>query len=192
MEQFILRHLENYSLALSNCIITEKDGEVLELSAGISRAVAMVDKVKSLNRTLCFIGNGGSASIASHMSIDFWNTAGIKSLAFNDSSQLTCLGNDYGYSQIFQKPLEMFMSQDDLLFAISSSGKSENILNGARAARAKGGAVITLSGFEKDNPLSTLGDLNFYLPSSHYGIVEVNHQLLCHCILDTIMGVSRG
>ena len=88
--------------------------------------------------------------------------------------------------------LEMFMNEEDLLVAISSSGKSENILNGAVAAKAKGSKVITLSGFEQDNPLSKLGDINFYSPASHYGIVEVCHQLLCHCILDTLMEVTGG
>jgi len=86
----------------------------------------------------------------------------------------------------------MFADAGDVLIAISSSGRSENILRGVAAARAKGCAVITLSGFESGNPLSTLGDVNFYVPSKAYGPVEVLHHSICHCILDTLMGKANG
>lgn len=81
----------------------------------------------------------------------------------------------------------MFADCKDILVAISSSGRSENILRGVRSARVKGCSIITLSGFEKDNPLSLLGDFNFYVPDRKYGPIEIIHQFILHYILDVIM-----
>ncbi len=141
---------------------------------------------------LMFIGNGASASIASHMSTDFWKNGGMRAMAFNDSSLLTCIGNDYGYKHVFEKPVEMFAEPGDILIAISSSGKSENIVRGAQAAHGKGCKVITMSGFQKGNPLSQLGDINFYVPANDYGPVEILHTAICHCLLDVIIEGQHG
>ena len=141
---------------------------------------------------LMFIGNGASAAISSHMSTDFWKTCGIRAIAFNDSSLLTCLGNDFGYEYIFEKSIEMFADPGDILVAISSSGKSENILRGVTSAKTKGCSVITLSGFKDDNPLLSAGDFNFYVPAQEYGPVEVIHHSICHCILDVIISHKEG
>ena len=141
---------------------------------------------------LMFIGNGASAAISSHMSTDFWKTCGIRAIAFNDSSLLTCLGNDFGYEYIFEKSIEMFADPGDILIAISSSGKSENILRGVNSAKSKDCSVITLSGFKEDNPLSSAGDFNFYVPAQEYGPVEVIHHSICHCILDVISNDKDG
>ncbi|MAF20397.1 MAG: phosphoheptose isomerase, partial [Parcubacteria group bacterium] len=122
-----------------------------------------------------------------HMSTDFWKTCGIRAIAFNDSSLLTCLGNDFGYEYIFEKSIEMFADPGDILIAISSSGKSENILRGVDSAKSKECSVVTLSGFKDDNPLSSAGDFNFYVPAQKYGPVEVIHHSICHCILDAIV-----
>ena len=121
------------------------------------------------------------------MATDFWKNAGIRTTVFNDSSLLTCVSNDYGYEHVFAKPIEMFANTGDVLFAISSSGESENILRGAHAARSKECSVITLSGFKDNNSLSTMGDYNFYVPSQEYGPVEIVHHSICHCILNTIV-----
>jgi D-sedoheptulose 7-phosphate isomerase len=105
---------------------------------------------------------------------------------------LTCISNDYGYEHVFEKPIEMFAKREDIVFAISSSGESKNIVRGVNAARLKECSVITLSGFKDDNILSTLGDINFYVPSRKYGLVEVIHHSICHCILDTIVSYREG
>ena len=78
---------------------------------------------------------------------------------------------------------------DDLVIAISSSGRSANILNAVKAARAAKCAVVTFSGFTADNPLRGLGDLNFYVASDRYGFVEIGHLTICHAILDFICGL---
>lgn len=111
----------------------------------------------------------------------------MRAICFNDSSLLTCISNDFGYQYVFEKPIEMFAEKGDVLVAISSSGKSENILRGADAAKNKGCHVITMSGFKPDNPLRSRGELNFYVPSDSYGYVEITHLTLCHCVVDTIV-----
>jgi D-sedoheptulose 7-phosphate isomerase len=120
------------------------------------------------------------------MAIDLWKSAGIRSLSFNDSSLLTCVSNDCGYENVFAKPIELFAGKNDILIAISSSGRSKNILNAAVSARSKGSSIITLTGFDPRNPLRFMGSYNFYAPSSEYGFVEIVHQYIGHCITDMI------
>lgn len=163
-----------------------------EVAEAISAVIAVIENCRSTGRKVMWIGNGGSAAIASHGAIDFWKNGGIRSVSFNEGPLLTCIGNDFGYEAVFQKPLDMFAEQNDVLIAISSSGKSENILNGVRMAKEKGCTVITLSGFSADNPLRTMGDINFYVPSDHYGHVELVHGILCHSLVDLLIAKDRG
>jgi D-sedoheptulose 7-phosphate isomerase len=138
-----------------------------------------------------FIGNGGSAGIASHMAIDYSKNGNVPSLAFNDGASLTCIGNDLGYENVFAKQISLHGKKGDLLVAISSSGRSANILNAVEEARKCGCDIITLSGFTGENPLRTRGDLNFYVPSREYGFVEITHLSLCHAALDFACGWTR-
>ena len=169
--------------------VTDENNTSFDLSPGIEKAINLVVSRTSLGRKIIFIGNGASAAISSHQSVDYWKNGGMRAIAFNDSSLLTCISNDFGYQHVFEKPIEMFADADDILIAISSSGRSENVLRGARSAREKGCSIITMSGFDPDNPLRSTGDLNFYVPAQSYGHVEISHLSLCHCIVDTI--VSR-
>jgi D-sedoheptulose 7-phosphate isomerase len=169
--------------------VTATSGEVCELAEAISHAIAKARRTHAAGNKLIFIGNGGSAAIASHMATDYSKNGGIRALAFNDSSMLTCLGNDLGYDQVFAKQIELHACPGDLVIAISSSGRSPNILNGVKAARATKCTVITLSGFTPDNPLRSLGDINFYVASDRYGFVEISHLTICHAILDFICGL---
>jgi len=138
---------------------------------------------------LLFVGNGGSSAIASHMAIDYTKNGGMRSLAFNDAASLTCLSNDLGYDQVFAKQITMHAREGDLLIAISSSGRSANIISAVEAARRVGCSVITLSGFGAENPLRMQGDLNFYVPSDQYGFVEISHLTVCHAALDLACGI---
>jgi D-sedoheptulose 7-phosphate isomerase len=135
------------------------------------------------------VGNGGSSAIASHMATDYSKNGDVRAMALNDSSMLTCLGNDLGYDRVFAKQIELYARPDDLVIAISSSGRSANILNAVKAARAAKCAVVTFSGFTADNPLRRLGDINFYVASDRYGFVEIGHLTICHAILDFICGL---
>ncbi len=134
------------------------------------------------------VGNGGSASIASHMAIDYSKNGGIPAIAFNDPAGLTCLANDLGYEEVFSHQIRMLGRPGDFLCAISSSGRSTNILNAVETARKKNIEILTLSGFSDTNPLRSMGDMNLYLGSAVYGFVEIGHLTLCHAILDNLMG----
>lgn len=166
---------------------TDDSGRTLDLVGGIEAAATLILERTQAGSKLLFIGNGASAAISSHMATDFWKNGGMRALAFNDCAGLTCVGNDYGFPHLFEKPVEMFADQGDILVAISSSGRSENILLAAQAARRKNCLIITLSGFSPDNPLRALGNANFHVPIEIYGPVEVLHHSICHCLLDTIV-----
>lgn len=171
--------------------VTDAGGATLGFEEGIDRTIRSAIATHNGGGKLMFVGNGGSSAIASHMSIDYWKNGGLRATAFNDPALLTCLSNDYGYEHVFEKPVRMFATDRDLLIAISSSGKSPNILRAADAAREIGCRVVTLSGFGADNPLRSRGDVNFYVPSDAYGFVELTHLSLCHCVLDLACGYAR-
>lgn len=183
------KHLEDLMKSIK---FISKERNNIDFYDGIEIVSNLILSQADCGRKLMFIGNGASASMSSHMSTDFWKTCGIRAVAFNDSSLLTCLGNDYGYEYIFEKSVEMFADRGDVLVAISSSGKSENILRGVNSAKSKECTVITLSGFKDDNPLYSVGDFNFYVPAQEYGPVEVIHHSICHCILNAISNHKDG
>ena len=191
MIDFIENYYKTLSLLFNSIKVTDKDGDEIDFFRGIENICSLIQLKADSGGNLMFIGNGASASISSHMATAFWKNGGIRAVAFNDSSLLTCISNDYGYKHVFEKPIEMFADSGDILFAISSSGKSENILKGVHAAKSKECNVITLSGFKDDNPLSATGDYNFYVPSQEYGPVEIVHHSICHSILDAIISHRR-
>ena len=170
---------------------TDREGRDLGGDPGFARAVDLLAGAARAGATVHFVGNGGSAAIASHGAVDFFN-AGVRSRAFSDGALLTCLANDFGYEEVFARPLALVAAPGDLLVAISSGGRSRNILAAVAAARERGCAVVTLSGFAPDNPLRALGDWNFYVPSGAYGPVETVHAILCHALVDALRERRRG
>ena len=167
---------------------TDDQGYSLSFAQGVNQAAKIVaEQTQQKSNKVIFIGNGGSAAVASHQAIDYWRNGGFRAIAFNDGALLTCIGNDFGYEQVFSKPISMFAQSGDVLIAISSSGQSANILAGVAQARKLGCFIITLSAFKSDNPLCQLGDLNFYVTTQSYGFAEITHLSICHCILDGLM-----
>lgn len=168
---------------------SDGSGQAMARAVALERFVAAARAAHAGGCKLMFIGNGGSAGIASHMAIDYSKNGGLRALAFNDGAALTCLGNDLGYENVFARQIEMHGRPGDVLVAISSSGRSPNILRAVEAARGAGAAfILTLSGFSPDNPLRRLGDANLYVPSDQYGFVEILHLTLCHAALDLSLG----
>jgi D-sedoheptulose 7-phosphate isomerase len=148
-----------------NAVASDGNGESIPLAAFFETVVALAHETHDNGNKLMFVGNGGSAAIASHMAIDFSKNAGLRACAFNDGAALTCLGNDLGYENVFARQIDLHARAGDLLVAISSSGNSA-----------------------PDNRLRGLGDCNLYVPSSEYGFVEVTHLALAHALLDLAMG----
>ena len=152
------------------------------------KALSLLKNSKSIDSTIFLIGNGGSSAVAEHMAFDFTKNAGLRAIAISGSPMLTALSNDYGYEKVFQEALSSYAKKNDILIAISSSGKSKNILNACITARDKKLKIITLSGFEPNNPLRKMGNINFWVDSKAFGYLEIFHNLILHYLNDSIIG----
>jgi D-sedoheptulose 7-phosphate isomerase len=182
------RYISVFSKGLSTASATDAGGASIAADTAVRDIGAKMRACHDGGRRIMLVGNGGSAGICSHLATDFSKNGGMRATAFNDGSVLTCLGNDYGYEHVFAKQIEWHGVEGDMLIAISSSGRSTNILNAVASARKLKCVVVTLSGFKPDNPLRALGDINIYFPSSEYGFVEVGHLAILHAALDIQMG----
>ena len=158
----------------------------------IEEAVRLFLDIRSRNGCAFFIGNGGSAGIAMHMTADFLKNGRMRTHGMYDTATLTCLANDFGYEHCFSQQIEWLAKAEDVLVAISSSGESENILNAVKIAREKGCSILTLTGFRPDNTLRQMGDMNIYVPSDEYGIVESIHNMILQQVVDEILERDKG
>ncbi|MDP2855784.1 MAG: SIS domain-containing protein [bacterium] len=178
---------------LSQTVVTAAyPSRIIPVDHAIGNIVDRLETNIRMGKKIMAIGNGGSAAIAIHTLTDCANAGGLRTSDFMSPALLTCMSNDYGYENVFAKPIEIFADEGDILFAISSSGKSPNILKACEAAVNRGCKIVTFSGFSPDNPLRKAGYLNFYVPSTHYGFVEIAHQALIHCILDFFLSIKKS
>jgi len=157
-------------------------------SNDLSAAAEIFKNVKDAKGKIIFAGNGGSAAIASHCSVDFTKAASLRAMNFNESDLLTCFANDYGYENVFSSAINFYHDKNDAVVLISSSGQSKNILNAASKSKELGLPLITLSGFSPDNPLRELGDVNLWANSKGYNIVESVHQIWLLGLCDFLVG----
>ena len=142
-------------------------------------------------KTLIF-GNGGSAAIASHFSVDLTKNARVRCVNYNESDLITCFSNDFGYEKWVEKCIEYYGNEQDVVILISAGGNSQNMLNGAKKAKEKKfNKIITFTGNKKDNELSKLGDINFWIDSKAYNLIENAHQALLLSLVDLIIGKSE-
>lgn len=179
--QKLIDNLKNITLCKQDAILY-RDYEII-----LEQLVNVFSYVKRNRGQVFFVGNGGSAAIASHMTSDFMKNGGMKTYSLYDNSVTTCMANDYGYEHIFSRPLELLANEKDLLVAISSSGNSQNIINAIEIAKKGGCIVVTLTGFELDNSIRKMGDYNLHVPVCHYGMVESIHNLILQQIVDVIL-----
>ncbi len=161
-------------------------GAPLTLDAAGTAVGEMLVAAKAECRKVMVVGNGGSAAIASHIQNDICKALGTRALVFTEQPLLTALANDDGYEGAYESMTRLWAVERDLLIAISSSGRSPNILRAVTAARAAGCRVVTLSGFAADNPLRATGDVNFHVASHSYGLVETAHAALGQYFTDAV------
>jgi len=192
MRYIVSNYIDDLHRIFNQTKVTDIEGKELNLADALIKSAEMVMKANSLGNKMIFIGNGGSAAVASHKALDYWFTGKIRGIAFSDHVNLTCVSNDFGYQNVFVKQIEMFADKGDILFAISSSGNSENIILAVEAARKADCQVFAFSGFKETSRLRGLGDLNFYTPVQHYNKVESLHLLLCDCILEIIVESAKN
>ncbi|HVK99970.1 MAG TPA: SIS domain-containing protein [Dongiaceae bacterium] len=150
----------------------------------LDQCVELIRATHLSGKKLIIAGNGGSAAMASHLCVDFLKTTGIRAMNFNEADLITCFANDYGYPHWVEKALEAYTDKGDLVILISSSGASPNMVNAATKARALGLGIITVTGFAADNPLRSMGDLNLWVDSSQYNIVEMTHHVWLLSVID--------
>lgn len=188
---FLVERVAAFQKIIAGCEVTRREGSILDLERGMGLLLEKIEQARERSACVYVVGNGGSASVASHMVVDLLNVAKVRAFALHDASVMTCMANDYGYDNAFANILSTAAVEGDLLIAISSSGRSQNIRNAVTRMRQLGGESITLSSFASDNPLRSLGDLNVWLDSDDYGYVEVGHQFVLHNVIDRFAANQR-
>lgn len=158
-----------------------------ETLTNLNKVKNFLSQVKRRKKKVIIFGNGGSAAIANHFSIDLTKTSKIRCVNFNESSLLTCFSNDYGYENWVKKTIEFHGDKGDLIILISSSGESKNMINACKYALKKNYfPIVTLTGFKKGNSLSKIGHVNFWVKSSLYNHIENTHQFLLLSLVDAL------
>jgi len=154
----------------------------------LEESVNLIKKTKKNGGKVIIVGNGGSAAMASHVAVDLTKNANIRAINFNEADLLTCFANDYGYEKWVEKALGFYADKNDLVILISSSGTSLNIVNAANFAKDNNLKLITLSGFSNKNLLNKLGDINLWVDSKGYNIIEMTHNVWLLAIVDKLIG----
>ena len=162
-----------------------------DLYKNIVKTKNLFERCAKRKGKVVFCGNGGSAAIASHLSVDLNKNAKIPSISFNDPGIITCYANDFGYKNWISKTIELSLTKKDVVVLISSSGKSLNIINAAKYAKKKKIQTITLSGMNKKNNLKKMGLINFWVNSKSYNIIETAHQFFIMAVIDLIIGKAE-
>lgn len=150
----------------------------------------VVEEIKKNKKKILIFGNGGSAAIANHFSIDITKNAKYRCINLNESSTITCLSNDYGYEKWVSKALELYADRGDILILISSSGASKNLINAIKFSRKqkKIKKIISLTGMNKKNYLNQNSDISFHIESYSYNLIENTHQIILLSIVDFLIG----
>lgn len=177
------KFIKSYTSSLSR-LLEEIDIEI------VTKIVERFEQTIQEKSTIYMIGNGGSAATASHWSNDFSIGLKRRGIINYDVKSLvdnvpicTAIANDLGYENIFLAQLEDILKPEDVIFAISCSGNSPNIINAAEYAKEIGATVISLTGFS-GGKLKGLSDINFHVQTDdgEYGLVEDAHMVLNHII----------
>ena len=152
----------------------------------IFKKVASLIKKNSKRNKIIICGNGGSSSIASHVATDITKILNKKTLTFADDNLITCYANDYGYENWTLELMKIYLEPKDLVILISSSSMSQNIVNAAKYIKTKKNILITLTGFNKKNKLKKYGNVNVWVDSKKYNIIEMVHHIFLVAIIDSL------
>jgi D-sedoheptulose 7-phosphate isomerase len=176
----------SFTRLLGDIRFTDGQGDTVAVEHGFRRWTEATVDVREKRRTVYLVGNGASASMASHFAADLAKNAHVHTQVFTDLSLITAISNDIGYHEVYAEPLGRRAITGDMLVAISSSGRSPNILRAVEVAREHGLLIVTLSSMSDDNPLRSLGDLNVYLNAQTYGQAETGHAAVLHHWMDSM------
>jgi len=168
--------------------------KILEDSAFLGKIVEVIKACVAVyknEKKILIAGNGGSAADAQHFAAELVGRYGfdrpsLPALALTtDTSNLTAIGNDYGYDQVFSRQLEGMGQEGDLFIGISTSGNSENILRAFASAKAKGITTVALTGRD-GGKMASVADYTLIVPSNATPRIQESHLLIEHMICDAI------
>ena len=163
-----------------------------EIKKKLSNLKKIVVSTKKSGKKILIFGNGGSAAIASHFSVDLTKNAKIRCTNYNESNLITCFSNDFGYEHWVEMAINYFGDKGDVLIIISSSGKSKNMINACFAAKKKKfSKIITLTGHSVNNPIKKLGDINLWVNTKAYNYIENIHQFWLLSLVDLVSGKTN-
>ena len=171
---------------LSALSMRDRSGNELPADTGYALWRDAIVLLRRARRTIFLIGNGASASMASHMAADLAKNARVHTQCFTDLALLTAISNDMGYEWVFAEPLRRQARRGDMLVAVSSSGASANVTAACDVAAELGLTVVTLSAMSPENPLRAKGQLNAYVPAATYGEAETCHAAILHHMMDLV------
>jgi len=183
-------HWEKYKRILSELLealsFNGADGREISTEQGFRQWQDLTRRVRRKRGTIFMIGNGASASMASHLAADLAKNARLHTEVVSDLSLITAISNDMGYEHVFSEPLSRRARHGDMLVAISSSGRSPNILAAVKVAQQCRLNIVTLSAMKAGNPLRKCGVLNVYVPAVTYGFAESCHAAILHHWMDRV------
>tara|TARA_R110000824_G_scaffold39916_1_gene120096 strand:- start:237 stop:818 length:582 start_codon:yes stop_codon:yes gene_type:complete len=190
MKQFINDYFKEFQ-KLTTCN--------LEISNRLQVIKQLFESTHKSGNKIIFVGNGGSAAMASHCSVDLSKNAGIRSINFNEADLITCLANDRGFENWVTEALMLYADKGDVVVLISSSGKSDNMINAAKYCNQNSLTLVTITGMDKRNPLKsqndkgsyTDSDLNLWVNSKAYNLIEMVHHFWLLCVCDMIIGKAE-
>lgn len=190
---FYKEYIDEVIDGIRNLIITDQSGKKLTTQEGMDLWITRAKKVRDEDKGLIFFcGNGASASMAEHMSHDWFQNAEINTTTCSEVAHITAISNDVSFENVFSYRIKRILSPKDILVTISSSGNSPNIIKALEAGRENGVYCITFSGKGTDNLSRKMGDLNFYVPLDTYGLVESAHAVILHAALDNFLEKYMG
>lgn len=177
-------HIEKYFSNLKDCLDKLNKDDILKLAEIISNTEG--------KNTVYVLGNGGSASIASHFVCDFVKDVAcaygrrFKVISLSDNvSTVTAYANDMDFDLIFVEQLKNFLHKDDVVIAISGSGNSKNILNAVEYANKNGAITCAMTGFD-GGELAQIAKYNILSPSSDIQIVQDTHTAIMHLLMQLV------
>ena len=178
-----------------NKYIDDSSKNLLDLKLNIypilNEAIINIKKCLQVGGKLIFFGNGGSASDSQHLCAEFVgrykkNRDPLAAIALNtDTSILTAVANDMGYENIFSRQIKALAKKEDLLFAISTSGESKNVINAVSIGKELGLISIALTGM-KESSLSKMSDICINVPSNQVNKIQEMHILIGHFICEMV------
>ncbi len=177
-----------------NKLFTESSDLILKskiLSQKINDSIKLIILSLEHKKKILIFGNGGSAADAQHMAAEFISRYLLERLSLpaialtTDTSILTSIGNDYHFDKIFSRQCESLVNEGDIIIAISTSGKSQNVILGIEEAKRKGAKIISLTG-NNGGILNEISDICLEIPSIETPRIQEGHRIIIHILCELV------